>query len=479
GQLSGIERIALTVANLIVTLATQTEGFQLSGFAGGASTMSGGAGNDTIRGGSGADVINAAGGLNLVEGAGKGTDQVTHDAGSATVSILVTGSDSVTLLASQPGASVRVGPAVNAMVNASRSSAAVTITGDSGADSIVGGSGADSLLGGAGTDTIKGGPGADTFLGGTGIDRFVFAAGDSGQDSLFDVIKDYKAGASGVGDVIDYGLPMKATAKSAPGVVVNDRGIVSFTSPPSNLSDALSVVAGLVVGAGEFALFQSPNSEDTYLFVADGVSGKSVGDVVVMLQGLKKATRGVVDSNGDLNILSALYLEGSEGSDTLVGEEGDDTLTGNGGADSLIGHAGADSILGGSGNDTLVGGEEDLLLDGGDGSDVLQLLASFQDKDDAQLVNVEAVTLALNGLRVSLGTQTESLTITGFAAGASNIIAGFGNDSITGGSLEDSLAGGAGNDRLDGGAGDDSITGGAGNDSITAGAGNDTIVGAD
>ena len=57
GQLSGIERVALTASNVQLTLASQTEGFLINGFASGSSTITGGAGSDTIVGGAGADSL--------------------------------------------------------------------------------------------------------------------------------------------------------------------------------------------------------------------------------------------------------------------------------------------------------------------------------------------------------------------------------------------------------------------------------------
>lgn len=57
------------------------------------------------------------------------------------------------------------------------------------------------------------------------------------------------------------------------------------------------------------------------------------------------------------------------------------------------------------------------------------------------------------------------------------VIAGTGNDSVTGGSANDTIVGGAGNDSLSGGDGNDSIDGGDGDDLLLGGAGNDTLLG--
>ena len=118
------------------------------------------------------------------------------------------------------------------------------------------------------------------------------------------------------------------------------------------------------------------------------------------------------------------------------------------------------------------------MVEVGDGTaDVLQIAATFNDTSNAQIANVETVTLTVTGLNVNLGDQTENLKITGFATGASTITGGSGSDTITGGTSNDSLLGGDGDDTITGGAGNDTITGGAGDDTITGGAGADTLIG--
>ncbi|NCW51919.1 MAG: calcium-binding protein, partial [Betaproteobacteria bacterium] len=85
---------------------------------------------------------------------------------------------------------------------------------------------------------------------------------------------------------------------------------------------------------------------------------------------------------------------------------------------------------------------------------------------DSQIVNIEVVELAADGLKVGLESQTEALTIIGFASGASSIIGGAGQDTITGGTGADTISGGAGNDTLTGGQGNDRFIVDSGSDSI-------------
>ncbi|NCX63530.1 MAG: hypothetical protein EBW84_12590, partial [Betaproteobacteria bacterium] len=110
---------------------------------------------------------------------------------------------------------------------------------------------------------------------------------------------------------------------------------------------------------------------------------------------------------------------------TVSGTSGNDSINATAGDDSITGGAGNDSITAGFGNDTIVGAQDDALLDGGSGSaDVLHVFSSFIATSDSQIVNIEVVALADDGLKVSLASQTEALTITGFASGASSIIGG-------------------------------------------------------
>jgi Ca2+-binding RTX toxin-like protein len=156
----------------------------------------------------------------------------------------------------------------------------------------------------------------------------------------------------------------------------------------------------------------------------------------------------------------------ASGASTIMGGGGDDLLLGGTGADSLTGGAGADSFYTGEGNDTLVGAEADTLLDGGAGTDVVQVGAGWTTASDAQLANIEGVTLTATGLTLNLSNQTEGFTLTGFADGASTITGGAGADSLIGGAGADSLTGGAGNDTLIGGAGNDTLDGGTGVDAF-------------
>jgi Ca2+-binding RTX toxin-like protein len=186
-----------------------------------------------------------------------------------------------------------------------------TLTGGTGNDSLSGGAGIDSLSGGAGNDTLMGGTGSDTLTGGDGSDRFVFAAGDSGKQTGWDVISDYFKGAIGVGDVIDYssnlvvgGNSLAATSTQAS--INSSTGVATFaTGTGQTLTDALlkieSRFTATTDAAGKFALFQVNGSGDYYLYISDGTTAQT--DVVVQLVGVS-SVGSISLTGGDLTILS-------------------------------------------------------------------------------------------------------------------------------------------------------------------------------
>ena len=126
---------------------------------------------------------------------------------------------------------------------------------------------------------------------------------------------------------------------------------------------------------------------------------------------------------------------------------------------TLNGGAGSDFIIGGSGTNTIVADQSDFLLDGGSGTDTLSIGASFTSSSDAQIVNIEVVTLTAAGTTLNLSNQTEGFHIDG-SSGADTIIGGSGADLINGQGGSDTLTGNGGADqfrlRTDGGV--DTIT---------------------
>ena len=136
---------------------------------------------------------------------------------------------------------------------------------------------------------------------------------------------------------------------------------------------------------------------------------------------------------------------------------------------TITGSSGVDFITAGSGNDTIVGAVNDTLLDGGAGTDTLKIGASFTSTSDAQIVNIENVTLTASGTTLNLSNQTEAFNIIG-SSGADTITGGSGNDTITGGAGADTMTGGSGADRFVIATGGNTVVlGGSGNSGTISG----------
>jgi len=182
-----------------------------------------------------------------------------------------------------------------------------------------------------------------------------------------------------------------------------------------------------------------------------------------------------------------LFIEGSDGNDTLYGTANADEIHGGGGADIVYGGGGDDLIFGETGNDSLSGGLGNDLLDGGIGNDVLaggagadRLIggegfdtATYSSSSTAVYVNLatnmgvfgDAEGDAFSSINKVVGSRFDD----GLIADDSGVV-------LDGGTGHDLLVGGAGLDVLIGGDGDDTLQGRRGLDVLTGGAGADRFV---
>ncbi len=158
---------------------------------------------------------------------------------------------------------------------------------------------------------------------------------------------------------------------------------------------------------------------------------------------------------------------GTADDDTITGSAGNDTLDGAAGDDLILGAAGNDSLLGGNGNDTLRGGAGNDTINGGAGFDILDLSDATGPLRFTLSNNSATAATVSDTVTGGIGTDTYTLI--------EGVIAGSGNDSITGSASGDLLAGGGGNDTLNGAAGNDTLRGGSGDDVIDGGAGTDLL----
>jgi Ca2+-binding RTX toxin-like protein len=199
---------------------------------------------------------------------------------------------------------------------------------------------------------------------------------------------------------------------------------------------------------------------------------------------------------------------GDAGDDYLSGGQGKDLLSGGQGDDLIEGDTGDDEIVGGSGNDELNGGEGDDVIDGGTGRDLIhgsggndtildgagedsvragagndRVIAALDGDNDAYDGGLDCDTLDYSatsaGVTVKLasgsatGSETGSDIVTGFEA----VVAGSGDDDLTGSDGAESLYGNQGDDLIAGGSGDDKLSGGSGDDLLADGDGEDAVYG--
>jgi len=227
--------------------------------------------------------------------------------------------------------------------------------------------------------------------------------------------------------------------------LISETGAATFAHnvTGSNFADVITTGSGkdtinagagnddITAGAGADLINGGAGNDTIHGFTAgDSVTGGADVDTLQLVGA-------TTDFNAatDAQLVTVEIIEGTAGADlintthqteglTINGGAGNDTIIAGAGADSITGGAGADSIQAGAGNDTIVGSQEDVLLDGGADADVLQLGANFTSTSDAQIVNIETVTLTAAGLTVDLSNQgttvgnTEGFTINAYANAA-------------------------------------------------------------
>ena len=461
---------------------------ELSGDAGN-DTFAGGEGNDLLYGGADRDVfvLEDGYGSDTITGGDTGDDWDTLDATALTgnTTVTFTGNEVGTVATGADGATffeieeVNLGSG-NDTVDASTTTAGVTVDTGAGADSVLGGSGNDTIVAGIGEDTVAGGAGNDVIDLGADADRdtVVLADGDGA-----DTVSGFDMTDSGDGTTVDQldvsGLTdASGNPVSVEDVIVTDTNgdgtgdaILTFPDgttltltgvPVTSLqTDAQLVAIGIPAFPGDYVVEGTTGGD-----LIDGAyAGDPEGDMV--------------DNNDGVDGGNADSILSGAGNDTVLAGAGDDTINAGTGDDQVDGGDGNDSILAEQGDDTVSGGAGDDTIFGFEGSDSV----SGGDGDD--FINT----------RTSPGTGLPDAGYPGaFPDDADptndmdTVDGGNGNDTILTGDDDDLIYGGAGNDSIDagfdddvvyGGDGDDTVVAGEGNDYVEAGLGNDVIYGDD
>ena len=394
-----------------------------------------------------------------------------------------------------------------------------TIDGLGGNDVVRGMDGADSLRGGAGNDTLISGEGeadilgsaadgaVDTLDGGLGDDVYhvesgdviladaggidtVFAYGDWTLGAGFENLHIESLGGDGTGNELDNHIEGAAEFGTIRGLGGNDTLVVRGAENGAAVSG----------GAGTDILIGSPAGFESFIFDvapgaanADLVSNFASGDDRIVLDGNVHGSTGpsgifaagdgrfAANSTGtaedasdrvvyDISTGELWYdadgsgagaralvatLQGAPGLaatdiEVINGTSGTpgESIMGTSGSDTLQGGAGDDTLSGLGGNDVLVGSEGSDFYDGGAGSDTLDFRA------------------ASTGVAVDFGAGTLSGGFDGTFAGIERVLAGNGNDVLTGAAGAQNLSGRSGSDTLEGGAGNDWLWGGGGDDTF-------------
>ncbi len=189
------------------------------------------------------------------------------------------------------------------------------------------------------------------------------------------------------------------------------------------------------------------------------VAGRSIeiGDVSIDFRNVDQVNVNTGGGDDTINLTPRgrsspdIHIDGGDGEDTLT-VNGDDHFVVRFIEDGI--RVGRQDITFTNVEDVALEGFEAAIIEGTDGDDVI----------DASGEGV----IIVNGMEIDVG-DVEHLVI----------LAGAGNDTVTGSAGNDFIDGGDGDDVIDGGDGRDKISGGDGNDELTGGAGRDMLNGGD
>jgi Ca2+-binding RTX toxin-like protein len=458
-----------------------------------------GDGNDRIRGNVGNDYIFGGGADDRVFG-DSGNDYLWGDHGR------------VTFAAGQPSVIETTEPGTGG---------SDVIEDTDGTTIALGGTGTlDTITTGAGADLIIGDNGRITFLGGVAqrIETTAVAGGND-QINAGDSTDVVIAGAGD--DTIDGGLD------NAPDILLGDHGFVTLAGADRNIQSTAPLVGGrdTIRGNGGDDIIIGGSGDDNA--IDGGLIGGDGNDIIV-------GDNAFVRRNADGQVLSVSTTDAAQGgndrilgglgTDIAIGGTGDDAISGGDAADILLGDngvvvltniapqgndifstdptfGGRDTIAGDDGDDIIIGGSGglDVSGSGGDrlagnaGNDiVLGDNGYITRNDDNQVEQIETAFF-------NASTDSKQYAILGGDdviegnEGASILLGGAGNDTITAGLEADLIVGDDGEATFipatgellrlrtqnPGVGGNDTIAAGNATDLVFGGTGDDTIDGGD
>ena len=389
--------------------------------------ITGGAGDDIIDGALGADTIFAGAGNDRVTYRGT---EVTIDGGAGTDTLVLAAGVATNINLSADDQTPT--DALLYVANFENVDASATTAGIS----LIGSIGANTLIGGAGNDTLNdGGVGlSDILIGGAGNDTYILNnAGDTITETVNGGVDTILTGLTTV-SLVSYGNVENLTYT----------GSAAFTGTGSSADN-------IIIGGSNNDTIDGGAGSDTLI-------GGAGTDTVVY-------SNSAVGVTVDLRLSGAQVSAGDASGDILSGFE---NLTGSANNDILIGTTGLNVIDGGAGDDTLDDGgvgANDILI-GGAGNDTY-VVANAGD----------AITELAGGGTDTIKTALASLSLASFANVENLTYTGTGNFTGIGSTSANTLTGGVGDDTLDDGGigGSDILIGGAGNDTYIVANSGDTI----
>ncbi len=148
---------------------------------------------------------------------------------------------------------------------------------------------------------------------------------------------------------------------------------------------------------------------------------------------------------------------GGDGGVTVYGGIGQNDVVTGSGADTITGGVSADTVNAGAGNDLIMRTDGNDTVDGGAGSDTVNYAS------ETGTIIIDLAAIDITGYSdASIGSgKTDRLVQ------VENIVAGTGNDALSGNSFANNLSGGDGDDVITGRDGNDTLAGGAGTDTLS------------
>ena len=445
-------------------------------------------GNDTLHGEGGNDTFNLRGTLTAADAidGGTGNDTLTlkgdYTAQLTFAPTTLSGVETIRLLGGAGAnfafddANLAAGTQLQIDAHLLGKDSTLIVNGQNetdGAFVIDGGSGTGFYSLGAGDDVVYGGKAPAQIDPGTGTDHIT---GSTGDDFV-----GFRPGALDASDYVNGGSGNDEVAE----ILTADQ---SVTMSEQTIAYVERFMLTAAANAGEIHV--------AFTMAEGNVSAHKALDVGVF-EGFNAKMDLTLDASAE-----------TDGSYDITAGAGDDMITGGAKNDVIRTGAGVDHAYGGFGDDNLYAGSDfgsGEIMDGGTGFDTLHLSGTYSlfgissgmipqiekiqidsdtDVSMAVLANAvsEGVNLIIDATAMSSahrldfnGDQESSPFTLLLGAGADQIVAGNGDDKITGGGGDDYIVALDGNDTINGGGGDDVLIGLGGRDTITPGAGHDDI----